>query len=87
MSDRFSVAGKMKNPLLGYPILIGSSRKSFLGSILSEGETGKETVAKDRVWATATAVACAVQQGAMIVRVHDTTEMADVVCIADALWG
>ena len=44
-------------------------------------------MAKDRVWATATTVACAVQQGAVIVRVHDTSEMADVVRIADALWG
>jgi dihydropteroate synthase len=84
----FSAAGKtIKNPLAGYPILIGASKKSFLSSILSEGTTGRETVAKDRVWATTTAVACAVQQGAMIVRVHDTKEMADVVRIADALWG
>lgn len=81
------VEGKKKNPLAGFPFLIGASRKSFLGSILSEGHTGRKTVPKDRVWATTTTVACAVQQGAMVVRVHDIDEMADVARIADALWG
>jgi len=78
---------KKRNALRGYPFLIGASRKSFLGFLLSGGKTGRGTVAQDRVWATAAAVACAVQQCAMIVRVHDTDEMADVVRIADALWG
>lgn len=53
--------------------------------ILSD-KRGKSTEAKDRIWATAGAVACAVQQGALVVRVHDTHEMSDVVAIADALW-
>ncbi|KAG5645150.1 hypothetical protein DXG03_006773 [Asterophora parasitica] len=76
-----------KNVLRGYPQVIGASRKSFLGAILDQGARGRETTPVERTWATATAVACAVQQGAMVVRVHDTKEMADVVAVADELWG
>ncbi|GLB39899.1 putative 7,8-dihydro-6-hydroxymethylpterin-pyrophosphokinase (HPPK) [Lyophyllum shimeji] len=76
-----------RNPLRGYPQLIGPSRKSFLGAILARRERGRETTPRERIWATATAVACAVQQGAMVVRVHDTREMADVVAVSDELWS
>ncbi|KAF8902583.1 Dihydropteroate synthase-like protein [Gymnopilus junonius] len=75
-----------RNPLAGYPQLIGVSRKSFLGVILSEGSEGRETRPDERTWATAAGVTCAVQQGALIVRVHDVKQMADVVRVADALW-
>lgn len=77
---------KRRNPLLGYPILIGASRKSFLGEILSRGEHGRKTAPKERGWATAAAVACAVQQKSLVVRVHDTREMSDVVQISGAIW-
>lgn len=75
-----------RNPLCGYPLLIGASRKSFLGAILAQGGTGRTTEPTERVWATSAAVACAVQQGSLVVRVHDTKEMADVIAVADALW-
>ncbi|KAG6811799.1 hypothetical protein H0H92_005815 [Tricholoma furcatifolium] len=75
-----------RNPLRGYAQLVGTSRKSFLGAILAQGERGRETKPKERVWATATGVVCAVQQGALVVRVHDTKQMADAVAIADELW-
>lgn len=82
---------KPYNPLAGYPQLIGASRKSFLGAILSEADgqgtyEGRTTEAKERGWATAAAVACAVQQGAVVVRVHDVLEMGDVVRVSSALW-
>ncbi|KAF9491526.1 Dihydropteroate synthase [Pleurotus eryngii] len=77
---------KRRNPLFGYPILIGASRKSFLGEILSRGEHGRKTAPKERGWATAAAVACAVQQKSLVVRVHDTREMGDVVQISGAIW-
>lgn len=64
---------------LGRPILIGVSRKSFIGAILG----GKEP--KERVWGTASAVAVSILNGASIVRVHDVAEMRDVVAVADAL--
>jgi dihydroneopterin aldolase / 2-amino-4-hydroxy-6-hydroxymethyldihydropteridine diphosphokinase / dihydropteroate synthase len=79
------------NPLSGYPLLIGVSRKSFLGVILSQPEEdgtyqGRQTTPKERGWATAAAVACAVQQGVAVVRVHDVPELGDVVRVADAIW-
>ncbi|KAF7439989.1 trifunctional dihydropteroate synthetase [Pleurotus ostreatus] len=78
---------KRRNPLFGYPILIGASRKSFLGEILSRGENGRKTTPKERGWATAAAVACAVQQKSLVVRVHDTREMSDVVQVSGAIWS
>jgi dihydroneopterin aldolase/2-amino-4-hydroxy-6-hydroxymethyldihydropteridine diphosphokinase/dihydropteroate synthase len=79
------------NPLRGYPLVIGASRKSFLGVILSQsdndGDQGRQTTPKERGWATAAAVACAVQQGAAVVRVHDVPELGDVVKVADAIWN
>ncbi|EIN14606.1 Dihydropteroate synthase [Punctularia strigosozonata HHB-11173 SS5] len=79
------------NPLAGYPQLIGTSRKSFLGAILAQPDAqsayaGRQTAAKERGWATAAAVACAVQQGVAVVRVHDVLELGDVVRVSDALW-
>ncbi|KAH9474740.1 Folic acid synthesis protein fol1 [Psilocybe cubensis] len=80
------------NPLKGYPLLIGASRKSFLGIILAQKsrrgdiDSSRETQPHERGWATAAAVSCAVQQGALIVRVHDVREMMDVVKVAEALW-
>lgn len=80
------------NPLAGYPMLVGASRKSLLGAVLEEPDvegtyTGRKTRPQERVWATAAAVACAVQQGASVVRVHDVAEMRDVVAVASAIWN
>jgi 2-amino-4-hydroxy-6-hydroxymethyldihydropteridine diphosphokinase / dihydropteroate synthase len=66
--------------LQGFPWLLGSSRKSFIGHI-----TGVPNP-RERIWGTATTVAAAVQGGADIVRVHDAQEMAQVVSMADAIW-
>jgi len=79
------------NPLRGYPQLIGVSRKSFLGTILSQPTEdgtyqGRQTTPKERGWATAAAVTSAVQQGAAVVRVHDVAELGDVVRVADSIW-
>ncbi|MFT7626362.1 MAG: dihydropteroate synthase [Myxococcota bacterium] len=63
---------------LGLPVLMGVSRKSFLGRI-----TGKPV--NDREWATAAAVTACVLAGARVVRVHDVASMRDVVQVADAL--
>ncbi len=80
------------NPLRGYPQLIGVSRKSFLGTILSQPDDdrtyqGRRTTPKERGWATAAAVTSAVQQGAAVVRVHDVVELGDVVRVADSIWS
>lgn len=63
----------------GYPVVVGPSRKSFLGVLL--GGVGPE----ERVMGTAAAVALAAAQGAAIVRVHDVKAMAQVVRVADAV--
>lgn len=63
---------------LSKPILVGTSRKSFLGHILSGGP-------EDRLLGTAASVACAVLLGASVVRVHDVREMRQVAAVADAI--
>ncbi|KAI0089414.1 Dihydropteroate synthase-like protein [Irpex rosettiformis] len=85
-----SAPGIPRNPLAGYPILIGTSRKSFLGIILSQDAgayKGRETKPVERGWATAAAVACAVQQRANVVRVHDVMELGDVVRVSERIWS
>ena len=68
--------GRLK--ALGQPILIGLSRKSFLGKI-----TGKETVS--RVFAGISANCLAVINGARIVRVHDVQETRDSLKVLDRI--
>lgn len=64
--------------VLNRPILVGVSRKAFLGKIL-------DRPVQDRIWGTAAAVALAVDRGAAILRVHDVAEMLDVVKVAAAI--
>jgi dihydropteroate synthase len=66
---------------LGYPVLVGVSRKGFLGALL--GGAG----ATERVYGTAAAVALAVAGGARLLRVHDVAAMRDVVAVAAAVSG
>jgi dihydropteroate synthase len=63
---------------LGVPIMVGVSRKSFIGQL-----TGKP--AGERIFGTAAAVTAAVFLGASAVRVHDVGAMRDVVRVAEAL--
>ncbi|MBE9017524.1 dihydropteroate synthase [Chroococcidiopsis sp. CCALA 051] len=65
---------------LNCPILVGASRKSFIGHILEQPDP------KARVWGTAAACCGAIAHGADIVRVHDVKEMHDVCRVADALF-
>ncbi|KAL1754326.1 Dihydropteroate synthase-like protein [Schizophyllum commune] len=74
-----------RNPLAGYPVLVGTSRKSFLGSVLEHGINVRRTEGRERDWATAAAITCAVQQGALLIRAHEVKGMADVVTVAKAL--
>ncbi|MHC4060374.1 MAG: dihydropteroate synthase [Planctomycetota bacterium] len=64
--------------LSGYRVLVGTSRKSFIGKI-----TGKENPA-DRIFGTAATVALCVAAGVSIVRVHDVPEMVDVAKVTNA---
>jgi dihydropteroate synthase len=63
---------------LDRPVLVGPSRKSFIGRVL-------DLPAERRLMGTAAAVAACVLRGAHVVRVHDAREMVEVVRIADAI--
>ena len=68
---------------LGYPLLVGPSRKGFLGATLAR--EGKPAPPPDRIWGTAATVTAAILNGAHIVRVHDVAEMVQVARVADCL--
>lgn len=61
------------------PILIGTSRKSFIGKVLGSAPP------EQRLFGTASSVAASILAGAHIVRVHDVAEMVQVVRVADAV--
>ena len=63
---------------LGYPVLIGPSRKAFIGAIL-------DLPPNDRIEGTAAAVSACILNGARIVRVHDVKEMKRVVTITEKI--
>jgi dihydropteroate synthase len=64
--------------LLGFPVLLGTSRKSFIGFTL-------DLPADQRVEGTAATVAVGITRGADIIRVHDVKEMARVAKMTDAI--
>lgn len=64
---------------LGYPVLLGTSRKSFIGTALGG------VPPQERVEGTAATVAYAVAQGCHIVRVHDVKQMVRVCRMMDAI--
>lgn len=69
--------GKLKKALK-LPLLIGTSRKSFIGNVLGNNVT-------DRLMGTAATVSTAISNGADIVRVHDVKEIRDVSRMTDAI--
>ncbi|MFC1808808.1 dihydropteroate synthase [Candidatus Omnitrophota bacterium] len=84
----FSKTAEQNNELLGrlsefdcmgLPVLIGPSRKSFIGNILEEKDPAK------RVFGTAAVVALAIDAGVKFVRVHDVAAMREVALVADAI--
>jgi len=71
--------GELKAALGGLPLLVGTSRKRFLGELL--GGAGPD----DRLEGTAASVALAIASGADIVRVHDVAAIARTVRVADGI--
>jgi dihydropteroate synthase len=69
--DRFEI--------LDLPLLVGVSRKSFIGKILNQPDP------EGRLWGTAAACCGAIAKGADILRVHDVAEMVDVSRVADVM--
>ncbi|MFZ0212661.1 MAG: dihydropteroate synthase [Candidatus Acidiferrales bacterium] len=64
---------------LGYPLLVGASRKAFIGDALGG------VPAEQRRWGTAAVVAASIFGGAHIVRVHDVAEMTQVARVTDRI--
>ena len=64
---------------LGFPLLVGTSRKAFIGQALGGAPES------ERAWGTAATVTASILGGAHIVRVHDVAEMAQVARIADGI--
>jgi len=64
---------------LGYPVLLGTSRKSFIGAILKLQDPG------DRLFGTLATVAAGVGQGAQIFRVHDVQAAREVALVSWAI--
>jgi dihydropteroate synthase len=69
-----------KFQVLDLPLLVGVSRKSFIGSILDQPDPDR------RLWGTAAACCAAIAGGADILRVHDVAEMFDVSRVADVMF-
>ncbi len=65
---------------LGVPMLVGVSRKSFIGRIINQPDP------KGRIWGTAAACCSAIAGSADILRVHDVRQIHDVCRVADAIW-
>jgi dihydropteroate synthase len=70
--DRFEI--------LDLPLLVGVSRKSFIGKILNQPDP------EGRLWGTAAACCASIARGADILRVHDVAEMLDVIRVADVMF-
>jgi len=64
---------------LGYPVLVGASRKGFIGELLGGRGPG------ERLFGTAAVLALAVARGARLLRVHDVAAARDVVAVAEAI--
>jgi dihydropteroate synthase len=64
---------------LGYPLLVGPSRKSFIGDTLEIKEP------KDRIWGTAGAIAWLTIHRVDFIRVHDVKKMHDIIKIIEAI--
>jgi dihydropteroate synthase len=71
---------------LGRPVLLGASRKAFLGRLLADRTTGEPRPARERDAATAAVSVLAAAQGVWCLRVHDVVSTLDAVRVT-ARWG
>jgi dihydropteroate synthase len=79
-AQNYELLGKLAElARLGYPLLLGTSRKSFLAKAPGAAPDA------DRIWGTAATVTASILGGAHIVRVHEVAEMVHVARVADAV--
>ncbi|MFN2499532.1 MAG: dihydropteroate synthase [Pyrinomonadaceae bacterium] len=74
------------NAFPNFPLLIGTSRKSFLGRILAD-EDGNLAPANERLHGSLATITAAILKGAHIVRVHDVKAAVETVRVVDAIVG
>jgi dihydropteroate synthase len=67
-----------------HPLLIGTSRKSFIGRILAD-ETGTPAPAEERLHGTMATITAAILRGAHIVRVHDVKAAAETIRVSESI--
>ena len=67
-----------------YPMLIGTSRKSFIGRLLAD-ESGTPTPVEDRLHGTLATITTSVLKGAHIIRVHDVKAAVETIRVAEAI--
>jgi dihydropteroate synthase len=67
-----------------HPLLLGTSRKSFIGRILAD-ESGTPAAAEDRLHGTMATITAAILRGAHIVRVHDVQAAAETIRVAESI--
>lgn len=79
--DNYRIINRLSElKILGFPVLIGTSRKSFIGKVVP-GE------ARDRIEGTAATVTASILNGCHIIRVHDVEVMKKVATVTDAILG
>lgn len=66
--------------IMGYPLLLGTSRKSFIGKVL-------DLPVEERLEGTGATICYGISKGADIIRVHDVKEMARMVKMMDSIVG
>ncbi|MBD2088843.1 dihydropteroate synthase [Microcoleus sp. FACHB-1515] len=79
-SQNLEILRRLPDLRFGHPLLVGTSRKSFIGHILNQPDP------KKRVWGTAATCCAAIAGGADVLRVHDVRELREVCLVADAIW-
>jgi dihydropteroate synthase len=67
-----------------YPLLIGTSRKSFIGRILAD-ESGTPAPAEHRLYGSLATITAAILHGAHIVRVHDVKATMETIRVAESI--
>jgi dihydropteroate synthase len=69
----------------GFPLLVGTSRKSFIGRTVGGGKDGKDVPLERRLYGTLATETALILKGAHIVRTHDVKASLEAAKIADAI--
>ncbi len=77
------LAGLERLQRLGFPILAGTSRKSFIGRSVGKRRGGEDAAAGDRLYGSLAAMVASILHGAHIVRVHEVRPAVEAAAIAD----